>query len=195
VANLLEKLRTKDGEEMDSQIEHKSNTNQTEMDDQFAQDPEPSFEINSEPISEKPRIGRPKGSPNRTTGRPPGRPTNLEKQVAEEITMYAELIATVWAVRDPVCGAAAEAQAPKIAAAAARILRRYPQVMARMHSSGQIGDWIALGMACAPVAQAVWSHHIVSHEEEVTDDDNATGGSYADRYPAFTGIARASAVG
>lgn len=195
MANLLEKLRTKDDDQMDVQIEHKSNTTQTEMDDQFAQDPEPSPEINSEPITDKPRLGRPKGSPNRTTGRPAGRPSNLEKQVAEEITMYCELIATVWAVRDPVCGAAAEAQAPKIAAAASRILRRYPQVMARMHSSGQIGDWIALGMACAPVAQAVWSHHIVTTDPEEVNDDDTSGGSYADRYPAFTGITRAGSVG
>lgn len=195
MSNLLEKLRTKDDDQMDQQIESKSNTNQTQIGELFAQDPEPNPEINSETISAGKQRGRPKGVPNRTTGRPPGRPSNLQKQVTEEISMYSELLATVWEMRDPVCGGAAVKAAPAASAAIARILSRYPQVMARLSATGQLADWIALLTALAPVGKAVWSHHIATAEEEVSNDDDTLGGGYADRYPAFTGIPRTGPVG
>lgn len=119
----------------------------------------------------------------------------MQKQVTEEIAMYSELLAALWSVRDPVCGGAAVDAAPAFAAAAARILSRYPQAMARFSATGQLGDWIAMLSAIAPVLKAVWSHHIATAEEEVSGDDDTTGSGYAERYPAFTGIPRAGSVG
>lgn len=200
MADMLTKLGLKNtadsavnfSDNLDTESVQNSDGTQTEFD----QDPVPSFDLpDTEPV-ETPKKASSRATSKRSTGRPAGRPTNLEKQVAEELTMYAELVAAVWAVRDPVCGGAAVEQAPQIAAAIARILRRYPQLMARMHASGQVGDWIALGMACAPVGKAVWAHHIADHGEEDTDSDDTTGGAgLADRYPAFTGISRAGSVG
>lgn len=200
MADLLTKLGLRNDEEMPEDYadnfgtESVRNSNGTPT--EYEQDPTPSLDLPDPGPVEKPSKTSSRATSKRSTGRPAGRPTNLEKQVAEELTMYAELFAAVWEVRDPVCGGVAAQQAPAMAAAASRILRRYPQVMARMHASGQVGDWINFLMACKPVAAAVWSHHIADHREEDTDSDDATGGpGLADRYPAFTGISRAGAVG
>ncbi len=197
--DLMTKLGLKSGPEFSENFADNLGTESEQNSDgiptEFEQDPAPSVDLPDPPPEIAGKRG-PRATSKRPTGRPAGRPTNLEKQVAEELTMYAEIIAAVWEVRDPVCGAVAAQQAPQIAAAVSRILRRYPQLMARMHASGQVGDWIALGMACAPVGKAVWSHHIADHGEEDTDSDDTTGGAgLADRYPAFTGIPRTGSVG
>lgn len=104
----------------------------------------------------------------------------MQRKIAEQISMYIELFAMPAAMRDPVCGGAVQDQAEALGKAFAKILSRYPEAAHKMLASGVLGDWIAVGMAAKPIAQAIYHHHIAKdiEQEGAPDDFSDFGDTY-----------------
>jgi len=97
----------------------------------------------------------------------------MQRKIAEQISMYIDMLAMPVAFRDPVCGGAVQDQAEALGKAFAKILARYPEAAHKMLASGVLGDWIAVGLAAKPIAEAVWNHHIVKRDDDGGHDDYA----------------------
>lgn len=95
----------------------------------------------------------------------------MKKKIAEQISMYIDLLAMPVALRDEVCGGAVQHQADALGKAFANILARYPEAAHKFLTTGVLGDWIAVGLAAKPIAEAVWSHHIVKKPEGMDESD------------------------
>lgn len=140
----------------------------TEFEEEFAPDPEP---------NEKPRRSR--KEPVVKTVRPRARSTDaLAKQVGNDLGGCFEMVAAGWSMMgDDCCSPVLEAQAKPIGVALANILKRYPNLLAKLSDS----DWFAQGMSFAmltaaikPVGMAVYHNHIVKDAEgDHADPDTA----------------------
>lgn len=124
----------------------------------FTPDPVPAPRRGSDPLAPK------------TYGRVTA---TMQKKIAEQISMYIDLLAMPLAVRDPLCGGALSDQAEALGKAFAKILAKYPEAAHKMLAGGVLGDWLAVLMAAQPIATAVWSHHIAKTTGQEGIDDGA----------------------
>lgn len=84
----------------------------------------------------------------------------VRKQLADEIEAYLLLGSGAWSMRDPYCGEVLEKQAREISVRLAAILGKNAQIVQWLHTSGVIGEWVALALAIKPVVEAIRDHHI-----------------------------------
>lgn len=144
----------------------------------------------------------PDPAPARRSSKPPKRESRdvpkanaqTRREVRDSITMMITMPAGIWAFRDPHCGGALLEHADNIAAKLTPIVCRNPAMLAWFTTSSAYMDWFALFTAMAPVARAVWDHHVVGPREEVSHagaDDSAPAQSAPDfsqfAAPAFSG--------
>jgi hypothetical protein len=84
----------------------------------------------------------------------------MVSQVQTEVTMYLEIMAGGWELRDPEC--AAEATSERLSVIADRLtamIARSDSLLAMATKTGIIGDIVALLHAVKPIATAVWKAH------------------------------------
>jgi hypothetical protein len=120
-------------------------------------------ELEKDPSPGKPTRGGAKmAAPATKTAKPARKPATatVRKQVADELHAYLEMAAMTWALRDEHCGGALSDASREIAERLADIVSTNPQLVEWLHTSGLVGNWIALLMACKPVLSAVRAHHV-----------------------------------
>lgn len=123
----------------------------------------------------------PDPKPARRSQKPPKRepaqkaPAAVRREVRDSLTMMITMPAGIWAFRDPHCGGALLEHADNIAARLTPIVCRNPALLAWFTESSSYMDWFALFTALAPVAKAVWDHHVIGPRPrgEVADDAGA----------------------
>jgi hypothetical protein len=153
---LLDKIRTADfADDSTGEIDGEINGG-TGV--EFTPDPAPGKSARSaRSASSPPAPARPRRKP---------APPAIRRQLTDEIEAYLVLGAGAWQMRDEVCGAVLEKQAREIASRLAAILGKNPAIVEWLHTSGVIGEWVALAMAIKPVWDVIRAHHITKTVEE-----------------------------
>lgn len=98
-----------------------------------------------------------------------------KRQVRDGLTLLIGGPAAFWAMRDPHCGRALAEQTDAIVKSFSELIYRNPAWVALFTASD--APWLTLlglGTALAPVARAVYSHHI-RHEEPQTEEGGSHG--------------------
>jgi hypothetical protein len=98
-----------------------------------------------------------------------------KRQVKDALGLIIGVPAGLWAMRDPYCGGALKEQTDAIIKAALPMICRHPGAL-RFFTSANAPwlDLFGLMTALAPVAAAVYGHHVthtVGQEEEASDAD------------------------
>jgi hypothetical protein len=88
----------------------------------------------------------------------------------KEIQALIALMAMPVAMRDPICGGAVIEQSNAVAEALTDIAMQNEKLMKLLTSGGDVMMYLKLAMALSPIAQTVYGHHFVRHEEEITDE-------------------------
>jgi hypothetical protein len=134
--------------------------------------------------------GKPARSSRSAASSPAARPAPkkvtpaIKKQLADEIEAYLLLGSGAWSMRDPYCGEVLERQAREIALRLAAILGKNAQIVAWLHTTGVIGEWVSLALAIQPVLTAIKDHHI---SKKVSSDDEP--GPDLSQFPAYRPVA------
>ena len=119
----------------------------------YGPDPEPAH-------LSPPRRGR--GQRDTGTARKPVRVTAAVKaDVTAKVRIVTKSSAEIWAMRDPFCGPVAIGQEPAIADALVDLICDSPDLLAFFAGAGgAYMRYFKLFMACLPVIQVAWVHHI-----------------------------------
>jgi hypothetical protein len=142
------RISTENGEEINAEFP-------TEFEEEFSPDPAP---------DEKPRRSR-KEPVVKTARKPaPSASARLAKQAGEDLAGIFEMMAAAWSMAgDRCCAPVLEQQAKPMGTAIANILKRYPNLLAKLAGSDLVSLGVAGGMlvvAVKPVVQAVYVNHI-----------------------------------
>jgi hypothetical protein len=173
---VLDKLRISDenGEEINAEFP-------TEFEEEFAPDPAP---------DEKPRRSRKEpvvktAAARRTSSAPTN--ARLARQAGEDLAGIFEMMAAAWSMAgDRCCAPVLEQQAKPMGTAIANILKRYPNLLAKLAGSDLVSLGVAGGMlvvAVKPVVQAVYVNHVskdTAHDHDAADD------GYAAQFPPYS---------
>jgi hypothetical protein len=112
---------------------------------------------------------------------------------ADELEVIMKVGAGAWTLRDAHCGPVANQQAREIAEQVADIFATNAAVMHWFDEAVGISGWIKLGKAVAPIAAAVYAHHIA---KSVGREEEESHGGFADPLGKFApwspGVAAAS---
>lgn len=84
----------------------------------------------------------------------------LRRDVEGKLAFIMGLSGQMWAMGDPVCGAVFLNQCPEIAKKLTPIVCQSPDVVKWLTKTSNFTLWIDLFMACLPVAQMIFAHHI-----------------------------------
>ena len=122
-------------------------------------EPQISFEI--EDLPKDPSPGKTPPRTKRSPGRPAGS-TNEKTEIRENIEMALTFGGMVWMSRDPECAIVFEKQKKKIAQEMTELAIKNERFRRWLGAVSAPSGFIGLGMALAPVAQQVYSHHIAT---------------------------------
>ena len=84
----------------------------------------------------------------------------LRRDVEGKLAFCLALSGQMWSLADPICGGAYLEQSPEIARKLTPIVCQSPEVVKWLTKSGNFVLWLDLFMACWPVVQIVFAHHI-----------------------------------
>lgn len=84
----------------------------------------------------------------------------LRRDVEGKLAFIMGLSGQMWAMGDPVCGAVFLTQTPEIAKKLTPIVCQSPDVVKWLTKTSNFTLWIDLFMACLPVMQMIFAHHI-----------------------------------
>lgn len=84
----------------------------------------------------------------------------VQREIQETIEAYLGVIATGFAVKDPICGSVALDHVPNIAAKAAPLLARNAKIAEYLTKSSNFKEVLDLALAILPLAQVVYAHHM-----------------------------------
>lgn len=131
-----------------------------------------------------------------TTGRIMSK-AQMQSKVAEEVYTYLSLAAAGWELRDPECASTlyesvtvptsqGPQQMQRLAAIADRLvamISRNDKLLARMATSGVIGEMAVMLHLVVPIARTAWQAHGPSGQGHNTNEGGQD--AYADRFPAY----------
>lgn len=84
----------------------------------------------------------------------------IRKDIEGKLAFALGMSAQVWLMADPVCGSAMLDHTPEIAKKLTPVVCQSPEVVRWLTKSGNFLIWVDLFMACWPVLQIVFAHHI-----------------------------------
>ena len=84
----------------------------------------------------------------------------VRRDVEGKLAFAFALSGQMWAMADPVCGAVFLNQTPEIAKKLTPIVCQSPDVVKWLTKSSNFVLWVDLFMACWPVVQIVFAHHV-----------------------------------
>lgn len=84
----------------------------------------------------------------------------LRRDVEGKLGFIMVLSGSMWVMADPICGTAFVDHAPEIAKKLTPIICQSPDVVKWLTRSGKYVLWLDLVMACWPVLQMIFAHHI-----------------------------------
>ena len=100
-------------------------------------------------------------------GRAPKVTDAVRKDIRGKTALGLSMLATAFAVRDPVCGPVALEIVPDVADALADIFCDSPDVVAFFTASaGGYMKWIKLAVAVQPLATVAWQHHVARKDAQ-----------------------------
>lgn len=112
----------------------------------------------------------------------------LAKKVGTELAGCIEMVAAMWEMTgDHCCAPVLEQQAPALGAAFAKILERYPSMLAKAAQSDLLSGVLTAGMvvtAVKPVATAVYQNHMINQKDDDGPDPLAEFPPYIPPVPA-----------
>lgn len=186
MASLMETLglKTPDEPDLESLPELDSADQDKEYNNEYAKEFGEEFLEDPAPAEQAKRPGRPRGKSKSYSA--PKASKSLKNEVKAELTVYAQMAAMAFAMRDPNCAMVLNAQSEAIADSITDLLARYPGVLEKFHQTGVIGDWLKVFMAVAPVMKAIWSHHIVKDVSPENESPDEYG--IPDHYVPFAGF-------
>ena len=97
----------------------------------------------------------------------------IQREVQDTIEAYLGVIATGWAIKDPLCGNVLADVTPNIAEKAVPLLARNPVIVKYLTKSSNFKEIMDLALAILPLIQVVYAHHmshtisVGQHEEQV----------------------------
>jgi hypothetical protein len=103
------------------------------------------------------------------------------KEVTKELTGLAEMLAGIWALRDPYCGEVAQDHAGHIAECWADWVCDHPTWVAQITEAGKSAKLFRAIYSTTPVAMAVYAHHVAHSVEQ--DGAGGDGLVYPDGIP------------
>jgi hypothetical protein len=99
----------------------------------------------------------------------------LKRDVEGKLAFAMALGGQVWVMADPVCGSAFIDQTPEIAKKLTPIVCQSPDIVKWLTKSSSYILWVDLFMACWPVLQIIFAHHIArTIQRESANGYNAT---------------------
>lgn len=90
----------------------------------------------------------------------------LRKDVEGKLAFMFALSGQMWAMGDPICGGVFLEQSPEIAKKLTPIICQSPEVVRWLTKSGNFVLYVDLFMACWPVVQIAFAHHIAKSVAE-----------------------------
>lgn len=92
----------------------------------------------------------------------------LRRDVEGKVGFILALSGGMWVMADPICGTAFTDHSPEIAKKLTPIICQSPDVVKWLTRSGNYVLWLDLIMACWPVLQIIFAHHIAKSIERET---------------------------